>query len=235
MVRTARAPLAGNGLSELPEPTWGSLLRRGLPLLAVESAVPVAVFYGAWKMAGLAAAIVAGTLVSLAIAGWQMRAGRGGGVAAATAVFLVIQALVGLAAHSATVYLAQPVVLSACWSLAYFVSALVGRPLVGVFAQVWYPFPPAFRASAPYRREFGMQSVVWGVYCLTRAVVRLVVLLGSGVGSFLLVSLLSGTPILVLLVFWGIWHARRTFSRLDDAPAEGSLVRPTENTPLTDH
>jgi hypothetical protein len=39
----------------------------------------------------------------------------------------------------------------------------------------------------------------------------------------------------VLLVFWGVWHARRTFSRLDDAPAEGSLVRPTENTPLTDH
>ena len=66
----------------------------------------------------------------------------GAAVAAATAIFLVIQALVGLAAHSATVYLAQPVVLSACWSLAYFGSALVGRPLVGVFAQLWYPFPP---------------------------------------------------------------------------------------------
>jgi hypothetical protein len=206
----------------LPEPTWGSLLRRGLPLLAVESAVPVAVFYGAWKVSGLAAAIIAGTLVSLAIAGWQIRTGRGGGVAAVTAIFLVIQALVGLAAHSATVYLAQPVVLSACWSLAYFASALIGRPLVGVFAQVWYPFPPTFRASASYRREFGMQSVVWGVYCLARAIVRLVVLLGSGVGSFLLVSLLTGTPILVLLVFWGLWHARRAFSQVDDVPAEAS-------------
>jgi hypothetical protein len=222
MVRTARTPLAGDGLSELPEPTWGSLLRRGVPLLAVESAVPVALFYGAWKVSGLAAAIIAGTLVSLAIAGWQMRTGRGGGVAATTAIFLVIQALVGLAAHSATVYLAQPVVLSACWSLAYFASALVGRPLVGVFAQVWYPFPPAFRASEPYRREFGMQSIVWGVYCLARAVVRLIVLLSSGVGSFLLVSLLTGTPILVLLVFWGLWHARRAFSHLDDVPAEAS-------------
>ena len=67
-----------------------------------------------------------------------------------------------------------------------------------------------------------MQSVVWGVYCLARAIVRLVVLLGSGVGSFLLVSLLTGTPILVLLVFWGLWHARRTFSRLDDVPGEAS-------------
>jgi hypothetical protein len=190
----------------------------------MESAIPVAVFYGAWKASGLGAAIIAGTLVSLAVAGWQMRTGRGGGVAAVTAIFLVIQALVGLAAHSATVYLAQPVVLSACWSIAYFASALVGRPLVGVFAQVWYPFPPAFRASARYRREFGMQSVVWGVYCLARAVLRLIVLLGSGVGSFLLVSLLTGTPILVLLVLWGLWHARRAFSQLDDLPADASSI-----------
>jgi Protein of unknown function (DUF3159) len=219
MVRTAGAPLAGVDLSELPEPTWGSLLRRGLPLLTIESAVPVAVFYAAWRETGLVGAVASGTVVSLAIAGWQMRTRRGGGVAAATAVFVVIQALVGLAAHSATVYLAQPVVLSACWAVAYFVSALIGRPLIGVFAQLWYPFPPAFRASAPFRREFGMQSVVWGIYCLARAVLRLVVLLGSGVGSFLLVSVLTGTPVLVLLVLWGLWHARRTFSRLDDVPA----------------
>jgi Protein of unknown function (DUF3159) len=218
MVHRAGAPLAGDDLSDLPDPTWGSLLRRGLPLLAIESAVPVAVFYGAWQVSGFAGAVVCGTVVSLAIAGWQMQMRRGGGVAAATAVFVIIQALVGLAAHSATVYLAQPVVLSACWALAYFVSALIGRPLVGVFAQVWYPFPPAFRASAPFRREFGMQSIVWGVYCLARAVLRLVVLLRSGVGSFLLVSVLTGTPVLIALVLWGLWHARRTFSRLDDVP-----------------
>lgn len=219
MVRTPGAPLARNLLSELPDPTWGSMLRRGLPLLVVESAVPVAVFYGAWRVTGLVGAVICGTLVSLAIAGWQLRMQRGGGVAAATAVFVVIQALVGLAAHSAAVYLAQPVVVSACWALAYFVSALIGRPLVGIFAQLWYPFPPAFRASAPFRREFGMQSVVWGVYCLARAVLRLVVLLDSGVGGFLLVSVLTGAPVLVVLVLWGIWHARRTFSRLDDMPA----------------
>jgi hypothetical protein len=180
MVQSAGAPLAGVELSELPDPTWASLLRRGLPLLVVESAVPVGVFYGAWHAFGLVGAVLSGTVVSLGIAGWQMRMRRGGGVAAATAVFVVIQALVGLAAHSATVYLAQPVVLSACWALAYFVSAFVGRPLVGVFAQLWYPFPPSFRASAPFKREFGMQSVVWGVYCLGRAVLRLVVLLHSG-------------------------------------------------------
>ncbi len=218
MVRTAGAPLARDALTDLPDPTWRLLLRRGLPLLALESAVPVAVFYAAWQLAGLVGAVVLGSSISLAIAGWQMHAQRGGGVAAATAIFVVIQALVGLAAHSATVYLAQPVVLSACWALAYFGSVLVGRPLVGVFAQVWYPFPPVLRASPPFRREFGLQSIVWGVYCLARAALRLFVLLHSGVGGFLLVSVLTGTPVILVLVLWGLWHARRAFARLDDVP-----------------
>jgi hypothetical protein len=198
------------------------LLQRGLPQVAFESVVPVVVFYAAWKLSGLVAAVGFGTLLSLAIAGWQIRAKRGGAVAVATAVFVLIQALVGLAAGSATVYLAQPVVLSACWAVAYFVSVLVGRPLIGVFASVWYPFPPAFRASAPFRREFALQSIVWGVYCLARAVLRLVVLLGSGIGSFVLVSVLTGSPIVVALILWGLWHARRAFTRLQASPEAAS-------------
>jgi intracellular septation protein A len=214
MVRAAGAPLAQGSLSELPEPTWPLLLQRGLPQFALEGIVPVLVFYGAWKLFGLTGAVLAATALALLIAGWQARRGAGGGLALVSAVFVVIQALVGLAAHSATVYLAQPVVLSACWGIAYFASAFIGRPLIGVFANAWYPFPAEFRASAPYRREFAMQSVVWGVYCLGRAGLRLWVLLGSGIGSFVLVSFVTGAPIFAALVFWGVWHARRTFVRL---------------------
>lgn len=211
MVRPARAPLAPGSLIEMPEPSWRFLMQRGLPTFAVEGFAPVLLFYVIWNLVGLAPAIVAATALSGAIVWWQARQGRGGGLAVVTAIFLLIQAVVGLASHSATLYLAQPIVLSACWGVAYFGSVAVGRPLVGVFANVWYPFPPEFRASEPYRREFGLQSVVWGVYCLARAGLRLAALLGPGVGSFVLVSLLTGPPVLFALVFWGIWHARRSF------------------------
>ena len=223
MVLTAGTPFASRSLNEMPEPTWRSLLQRGLPRLGIESIVPVVVFYGAWKLLGLGGAVVSATVISLAIAGWQIRRERGGALAVATAIFVIIQALVALAAHSATGYLAQPVVLSACWGFVYFGSVIVGRPLIGVFANAWYPFPPEFRASAPYRREFGMQSIVWGIYCLGRAALRLVVLLGSGVGGFIFVSVATGAPILVALIFWGIWHARRTFTRLAVVP-EGATT-----------
>lgn len=214
MVRPAGAPLAPGSLNDLPEPSWRSLLQRGLPTFAAEGFVPLLVFYATLTAAGLAPAIVASTVVCAAIVVWQLRRGHDVGVGVATLVFLLIQAAVGLAAHSATVYLAQPVVLSALWGIAYLGSVAVGRPLIGVFANAWYPFPPWFRASAPYRREFAMQSLVWGVYCLSRAGLRLAILLTSGVGGFVLVSVATGTPLLVALVLWGIWHARRVFVRL---------------------
>jgi len=191
------------------------MLTRGLPQFGGEAVAPIVLFYVVWETAGLGAAIAASTVFSLCVAAWLLRSGREVALVVAGAVFVVIQALVGLAAHSATVYLAQPVVVSALWGIAYFVSVAIGRPLIGVFANAWYPFPPWFRASAPYRREFAMQSLVWGVYCVARAALRLWALLGSGVAGFVVVSVLTGTPFLTALIAWGIWHARRAFERLE--------------------
>jgi hypothetical protein len=206
-------------LSELPEPSWRFLARRGLPQFATEAVAPLLAFYVAWRVWGLAAAIAASTIVSLVLAAWLARRGRSVALVAAGVTAVVIQAAVAIAAHSTTVYLAQPVVLSGLWSLAYAGSVVAGRPLIGVFASAWYPFPRWFRESDPFRREFGMQSLVWAVYCAGRAALRLVVLLHDGVGGFVLVSVASGPPALVALVFWGLWHARRSFARLDVADA----------------
>ena len=215
MVQQAGAPLAPGRIDDLPDPTWRSMLRRGLPQFGGEAIVPVLAFYAVWRLSGLTPAVVASSAVSVTIAVWLIRRGRDVALVAVGAIFVLVQALVGLAAHSATVYLAQPVVLSALWGVAYFASVAIGRPLIGVFANAWYPFPDWFRASPPYRREFAMQSIVWGVYCFARAGLRLWTLLESGVGGFVVVSLLTGAPLLAALVLWGIWHARRTFSRLD--------------------
>lgn len=220
MVRPTPEPAAaGSGLTDLPEPTWRMLLGRGLPNFALEGFVPVLVFYFAWRAAGLGAGVIASAVAAGLIVLLQQRRGLDVALAAAALLFIVIQAVVALAANSATVYLAQPVVISACWGIAYLVSVAIGRPLIGAFARAWYPFPPEFRASAPYRREFGMQSVVWGIYCLARSALRLVVLLTSGVGGLIVVSFLTGTPILIALALWGVWHARHAFARLDLVPA----------------
>ena len=190
------------------------MLRRGLPQFGGEAVAPVLVFYAAWRASGLGAAIAASTLVYVALGLWLLRRGRDTSLIVVGIAFVVIQAVVGLSAHSATVYLAQPVVLSALWGLAYLGSVAIGRPLIGVFANAWYPFPPWFRAGPLYRREFAMQSLVWCAYCVARAALRLWALLESGVGGFVVVSAVTGTPLLAALIVWGIWHAKRTFSHV---------------------
>ncbi len=202
-------------MSQLPEPTWRMLLARGLPTFALEGFVPALAFYTAWHAAGLGAGIVASTAAAALVVLIQLRRGCDVALAAATGVFIAIQAVVALAAHSATVYLAQPVLLTACWGVAYLISAAIGRPLIGAFARGWYPFPPEFRSSQTYRREFGMQSIVWGVYCLATAALRIAVLLTVGVGSLVVVSFVTSTPVLLALVLWCVWHARRTFTTED--------------------
>jgi uncharacterized protein DUF3159 len=208
-------------MTDLPEPTWRLLLSRGLPTFALEGVLPVLVFYAVLRASTLPAAIVASSLAAGAIVRLQHRRGQDIALAAVTFVFIVVQSVVGLAAHSATVYLAQPVVLGACWGIAFLVSAAIDRPLVGAFARAWYPFPEEFRAGRAYRREFGMQSVVCGVYCLAAAAVRLGALLVSGVGGLVVVSLAIGAPGQIALVGWCLWHARRTLT--NDAQMSNSV------------
>ena len=117
--------------ADLPAATWRFLLQRGMPQFALEAVVPVLVFYGAWKAWGLVGGIVASTVVSLALAAILLRLGRETGTVALGALFVVIQSAVALAAHSTTVYLAQPVVFSALLALAYIASVILGRPLMG--------------------------------------------------------------------------------------------------------
>jgi hypothetical protein len=212
VVRSSGASLAAGSLSELPEPSWRLLLGRGLPNLALEGFLPILVFYAAWRLGGLSVGIGASAAAAGAVVLWQLRRGLDVALAAVGGLFIAVQALIALVAHSATVYLAQPVLFSACWGVAYLVSAAIRRPLIGVFAGAWYPFPRAFRESDVYLHEFGMQSVVWGLYCLGRSALRLGLLLAGGIGGFVVASFLTGTPVLVALVLWGVWHARRVFS-----------------------
>jgi hypothetical protein len=216
MVRAAGAPVAPGSLSltDLPDPTWRTILGRGLPQFAAEAVLPVLVFYGAWRIGGLGAGIAAGTGVSLALAALLVRRGRDVTLVVIGAAFVLVQAVVGLASHSATVFLAQPVLLNALWGLGCFGSIAIRRPLIGVFAGAWYPFPAWFRASDAFRREFSVQSAVFGVFYLARSALRLWALLAAGVGGFVVVSLLTGSPIVLALILWGVWHARRTFSAL---------------------
>jgi hypothetical protein len=199
--------------SDPPEPSFRSIFLAGAPRFAREAFGPVAAFYLGWKLGNLVVGIVLASAVGIALELYERRRGRAGALALVSVAFVLVQAVIGLVADSAVVYLAQPVLVSAIWGFANIGSAIVGRPLAGVFADAWYPFPPEVRASRTYRRVFGFESVVWGVYLLARSGIRMFALASGSIGAFAAVQIATGVPFTIALVAWSVWYATRAFER----------------------
>jgi hypothetical protein len=203
------AEAAAQPESSLTAPTFWGVLMTGLPGFLREGFLPLGAFYVALKLDGLVAGIVASALVSLLIYLYERRAGRDALLVRLSLGFVAVQSIIGLAADSTIVYLAQPVLLAAAWGAAFLVSVPLGRPLAGALARAWYPFPPWLRETPAFKRVYGIESLVWGAYFLTRSGIRLAVLLNGSLESFLLVTLLTGTPAMLLLLAWSIRYSIR--------------------------
>ena len=228
-VAVEREPEAVAGARNLglPEPTFRKILLAGAPRFARELFGPVLGFYVALELGGLTAGIITATVIALAIEWYERKHGRRGALALVSAAFVVIQGVAGLVADSAVVYLAQPVIVSAIWGFANLVSAAIGRPLMGVFADAWYPFPSVVKTSRTYRRVFGLESIVWGVYLLARSGVRMLVLWTGSIGFFVAIQFVTGIPFIIALVLWSLWFAVRGFERStewDDAETPRRLT-----------
>jgi len=185
---------------------------RGLPGFVREGFLPLGAFYAGWKLSGVTAGIAASVVVSALVYGYERRAGRDGLIVRIALAWVVIKGSAGLLAHSATAYLGAPVLANALWGIAFLVSIAIGRPLAGTLANAWYPIPPEYRRTAEYRRVFGIESAVWGVYLLAISGLRAAVLLHGSIGSFVLFSVIAGTPMTVALTAWSVWYATRKIS-----------------------
>jgi hypothetical protein len=194
----------------------------GAPGFLREGFLPLGAFYVALKLDGLAAGIVASAVASLLIYVHERRAGRDALLVRISLGFVAVQSVVGLVSHSTTVYLAQPVLIAAAWGLAFLVSIPLRRPLAGTLACAWYPFPRWFRESDPFKRVFGIESLVWGGYFLGRSALRLAMLLHGSLESFLVITFLTGTPAMLLLLAWSI---RFSIRRLADVELPDEALR----------
>src|SRR5262249_9868692 len=114
---------------------------------------------------------------------------------------------------SAVAFFAPGVLINALYGLAFLVSVVLGRPLAGLFAADSYPFPPAVRASATFRRVFSRVSIVWGTYLLLRSAVRVLALARGDVDVIVVVNVLTGVPFTAALTTWSIWYGVRGFRR----------------------
>jgi intracellular septation protein A len=201
---------------DIKAPSVRDIFLGGGPRFARDAFGPPLAFYVGWKGAGLVVGIALATLVSLLAWRAERRGGRPGFMARLSLVIVVVQAVIGLAAGSERVYLAQPVLVNMAFGIGFLGSVAVGRPLAGSFADEMYPFPDEVRTSVTFRRVFGRVSLAWGIYLVLRGATRLVALSESSVEAFLVVNMLTGVPLMALMMSWSIWYAVRGFRRSEE-------------------
>jgi intracellular septation protein A len=233
--RSALDEVAEAAIRSAEQVSFKSLMLGNGPRFARDAFGPLLVFYVVWKAAGLAAGIGAATVVSLLAYRYEKSRDRSGVMARISLGFIFVQAAIGLLSRSEVVYLAQPVLLNGAFGVAFLVSAMIGRPLAGVFAREFYPFPDEVRDSRTFRRVFGTVSVAWGIYQCLRSAVRLLTLTSTSVEAFLVVNFVTGVPLTMGLMTWSIWWSIRAFRRSDEwgwalrgeAPPPGLVLGPS--------
>jgi intracellular septation protein A len=219
---------------DIKAPDAREILFGSGPRFARDAAGPMLAFFLVWKVAGLVPGILVATAVSLLAWRHERRHDRPGLMARVSLGIVVVQAAVGIVAQSEVVYLAQPVLIGAAYGAWFIVSALIGRPLAGAFAVEMSQIPEEVRRSVTFRRIFGFESVVWGLYLLVRSALRLVTL-SSSVEAFVVVNLVTGFPVMSVLLAWSVWYGVRAFRSSEEwgpairamEEAQGAAATPT--------
>ena len=192
---------------------WGHV-KEGAVGLVLGSLLPVALFYAAFRTWGFSAAVIVVLAWSAAVFAWHYRRTRGADVFSATTFgFACVKAGAGLVSQNPWLYLAWPSLENMIYGMAFFGSALLGRPLLALYAQRLYPIPPGVRESTTFRRAFLIASAAWLVGHSLRAVVRLWLLNNLPLEFYLIADTVAGWPINVSLVTFTAWFPLRELRR----------------------
>jgi hypothetical protein len=191
----------------------GAIVRRAAPRLVRDAFGPLACFFAGWKLVGLGFGIGLALTFGLTVYLAERRSERPGALVRVALAIVCLRAVVGVSSGSATVYLAQEIGIDLLLATGVFASVATGRPIAAWIAADVYPLGPAIRQTPAFRETMVTVSVVWGVYFLCRAAVRLVALLTLGTDSYVLVVAVSDVPFLVALLAWSVHWSTAEFRR----------------------
>ncbi|MFN2465461.1 MAG: VC0807 family protein [Candidatus Dormibacteria bacterium] len=212
------SPANAAPLAALPPVSVGRILRDSGPRLARDTLAPITSFYVVFKLTGnnLLPAVIAGSVVAIGAFLWERAQGRAGMLARLSLGFVLLQAVVGIVSRNPILYFAQPVLLDTLLAAIFIGSVPLGRPLIGTTARDAFEFPEGVVESQTFSRVFGRLSIIWGVYFLLRAALRLAILRTGKVDSIVLVTALSDAPLVIGMIVFTTWYSVRSFRRSEE-------------------
>ena len=208
-------------------------VKEGVTGLALGSLLPVGVFYVSYQTLGFSAAVLLVLGWSALVFAWHFHRTHSADVFSATTFGMAcIKAVAGLASQNTWLYLAWPSLENMVYGIAFFGSALLGRPLLALYAERLYPIDAEIRASPTFTRAFLVVSAVWLCGHTLRAVLRLWLLsLPLPLSVYLVLDTIAGWPINASLVAFTAWYPLRQLRKagyMGVAPADISTLEAVE-------
>jgi len=178
---TAPAPPARPGL--------GAVVRRVVLSITVACAIPAALFYTVFALAGVWVAIGFALAWSYGALAWRALTGRRtSGLLVLTAAVLTGRTVISVAAGSTFLYFLQPIVTDAVIGLVFLGSLLGARPLVARLAGDFYPMTQEVAARPRIQRLFRVLTAGWALLYLGKATFTLWLLLSASLSDFVLIK-----------------------------------------------
>ena len=192
-------------------PAPGAIIRRAGPRLVRDAFGPLATFFIGWKLIGLGAGIAMAVLFGLSVFLHERHQERPAALIRVSLMLVALRAIVGLSSGSASVYLAQEIGIDALLTITVLGSLAAGKPISAWIAADVFPFTQEMRSSETFTHIMRTVSLVWGLYFLTRGLVRLTALLTLSTNSYVLVVALSEAPVMLALLAWSVHYTTRRF------------------------
>jgi hypothetical protein len=206
------------------EPTPSERLQQALFSTqgVIDTLVGPLVFLALYRASGLNTAVAGAGGVALAVLGWRMARGQPATTAGYGVAGVFFGALLAKATGSGDGFFLPKVASNAFYGTAFLVSAVIGRPLVGIVWALFHGQSPAWGWRPQVRRVFAALTLLWAAGYYLRAVVYVVLIADDEdrTGALTGVSVGLGLPLTGALLATTIVVARRALGP-EARPAEG--------------
>jgi hypothetical protein len=195
-------------------PRLRALARRAVPHVVEGTLVPVALFYGALRLAGTGGALAIALAWSYAALLRRLLGGRRvPALLLLGAAALTARTALAAATGSLFLYFLQPALGNVVAAAAFLLSVPSGHPLALRLAEDFVPLPPALVSHPAARRVFLRISLLWGAILTANAAVTIALLLTAPIGRFLLLRPLATLALMAAGVAVSAAWFRRSLSR----------------------
>lgn len=223
-----------------PPPTLGSVLQRFGPRLLVDALVPLVLFLSLNSVAGLAWAMTAASAWSVGLVIVRRRSGRAAGpLVWFSLAYVLLRGAAGILTGSDAVYFGPGIANNFVIAAIFAASVLVRRPIIGVIAKAFYPFPAEVRRHRAYRQIFSRLTLAWAAFQVFTGLLQIALLATTTTNTYLLVRSLVAWPLGIALFVYSLRYPRKALAREPDladrvATAEARLPsrRTLRRTPL---